>query len=91
MDLIEKYFKDNPAAYGLLAVLVGLFFVLASVFDWNWIFGDINPVNYDLNKIDGMVNFLGRGPARVIVGAGGFVSVILGMLVIGLCLKKQKR
>ena len=87
-DDIANFLKSNPAVIGAFIALIGLFLFLASVLNWNWIFGDINPVNYSPGKIDGLVNFFGRKAARIIVGICSFFILLCGFLIIGLSLKK---
>ena len=88
MNDLQKFFADHPAAIGLLVALVGLFLFLGSVFDWNWIFGDVNRYNYNPGKIDGLVNLFGRKTARMIFGAFSVFVFFAGIVVIWLSFKK---
>jgi predicted transporter len=60
MENIQQFLSDNPVIYGFFLFLLGLLFLLGAIFDWNWIYGNVSPVNYNLEKIDGIVNFFGR-------------------------------
>ena len=80
MEKIQQYLGDNPLIYGIFLFLLGGFFLFGAIFDWHWIFGNVSPVNYDLGKVDGLVNFFGRKTSRVLfailsilVMAGGLV------------------
>jgi len=87
MNDLQKFFSDHPVAIGIVVALLGLFLFLGSVFDWNWIFGDVNKWNYDPGKIDGLVNLFGRKTARIIFGAFSVFIFLAGIFVIGLSLK----
>jgi hypothetical protein len=80
MDKIQQFFSNNPVWGGVLMLLFGIMLLLASIFDWNWIFGNINTQNFNTEKLDGLVNFLGRKPARFICGLLS-IGVILGGIV----------
>jgi len=86
-DEITNYVKSRPALIGVFIALVGLFLLLGSIFNWNWIFGDVSPATYSLRKIDGLINLFGRKTARVIFGAISSVIILLGVLIIWLSLK----
>ena len=58
---------------GLLLVLVGLFSIAGSVFDWEWFMHS--------RKAKGVVRLLGRNGARVFYCLLGLVVAILGFLV----------
>ena len=85
MDDIANFLKNSPVAIGLVVVLIGLFLFLGSVFNWNWIFGDISSVNYNPGKIDGLVNIFGRTTARVILGALSLFIFITGAVILWYC------
>jgi len=87
-DNIANYLKSHPVGIGIFISLVGLFLLLASVFDWNWIFGDVSSVNYSMRKIDGLVNLFGRKASRIIFGIIAFLIFLSGIMVIWLSLKQ---
>ena len=89
MEKIQQYLSDNPAAYGTFLILLGLFLLLGAVFDWNWIFGDVSPVNYSFRKIDGIINFFGRKTARVLFGIVSVAIMLGGILWIYASLKNS--
>jgi len=84
MDKIQRYLAENPEWAGVLIAAFGIFLVLASAFDWNSIFGDINAANYSTRKIDGLVNLFGRKTARVICGCIG--CIVFGAGVVWVCI-----
>ena len=88
MDKVQQFLKDNPVVYGIFLILLGLFFLIGTIFDWGWIFGNISPVSYNLGKIDGMVNIFGRKTARIVFGVFSVLVILGGVLVIWLNLKK---
>ena len=86
MEIIQQYLSDNPVIYGFFLFLLGLFLFLGSLFNRNWIFGNTSPVNFDLCKIDGLVNIFGRKTARIIFGIFCVLMMLGGVLVIVLCM-----
>ena len=88
MEKIQQFFSDNPVWGGVFIAAIGLFILFASIFDWEWIFGNVNRATYSLNKIDGIVNFLGRKTARVIAGFTGVIVILAGILWIWIYMKK---
>jgi len=86
-DNAANYFKSHPALIGVFVALVGLFLLLGSIFNWNWIFGDVSSTTYSIGKLDGLINLFGRKTARVIFGAISSVIILLGVLIIWLSLK----
>ena len=88
MENIQQFLSDNPVIYGFFLFLLGLLFLLGAIFDWNWIYGNVSPVNYNLEKIDGIVNFFGRKTARVVSGVFFVLMMLGGVLVIWLNLKQ---
>ena len=89
MENIQQFLSDNPVVYGIFLFLLGLFFLLGAIFGWNWIFGNVSPVNYDFRKIDGLVNFFGRKTARIIFGTFSVLMMLGGVFVIWLSLTKR--
>ncbi|MDR2905120.1 MAG: immunity 17 family protein [Helicobacteraceae bacterium] len=80
MEQIKEFLAANPHYFGLLFVIIGVGGLLASIFDWSWIFGDVSGIAYNLKKIDGWVNMFGRKTARILFGIlSSFV--ILGGIV----------
>jgi hypothetical protein len=59
--------------------MVGVFLVLASVFNWDWIF---KGHSYNLKKIEGISNMFGRGFARIWFGLGSMGCIIIGIILI---------
>lgn len=80
MGKIQQYLSEHPAWAGLLFIVFGIVFLLGSVFDWNWVFGDINSNNFNLWKVDGLVNFFGRKTARIIFGFFSLLAIISGIV-----------
>ena len=87
MDNIQQFFKDNPAAYGIFFILLGVFLLLGAIFDWNWLFGNVSQT-FNTRKIDGLVNLFGRKTARVVFGALCFLIIFCGVLTVWFNLKK---
>ncbi|MDR2144950.1 MAG: immunity 17 family protein [Tannerella sp.] len=87
-DKIQQFLSNNPTAFGALIALMGLLLFLGSVFDWNWIFGDVSRVTYSVRKIDGLINLFGRKTARIIFGTVSFFVFLAGLLVIWLSWEK---
>jgi hypothetical protein len=54
--------------------------LLAAIFDWDWVFGNVSGVTYNLKKVDGWVNFFGRKIARIIFGVSSFFTILAGIL-----------
>ena len=88
MENIQQFLSDNPVIYGIFLLLLGLFLLLGAIFDWNWIFGNVSPVNYNFGKIDGLVNFFGQKTARIIFGTFSVLMMLGGVLVTWLSLKQ---
>jgi uncharacterized membrane protein YidH (DUF202 family) len=34
----EQIFRENPRFLGIFVILVGIFILMASIFNWSWIF-----------------------------------------------------
>jgi hypothetical protein len=82
MTFLEKakdFLTKNPHFFGILFVIFGILGLLASIFDWNLIFGEVSGVTYNLKKVDGWVNFFGRKPARIIFGIGSCMVILAGV------------
>ena len=86
METIKQYVADNPYVWGVFTILFGLFFLLAAIYDWKIIYGDVSTVTYNLNKIDGWINMFGKKTARVIGGAFSVLLILLGIVICWLCL-----
>ena len=84
METIQQFLKDNPVVYGIFLILLGLFLLSGAIFDWNWLFGNVSPTNYNANKIDGLVNLFGRKTARVVFGALCLFVILGGILMVWL-------
>jgi hypothetical protein len=67
-DVLKPFLTDNPHYLGLFFALIGAIGLIAAIVDANWLFGDVNRTTYNLQKIDGWVNFFGRKAARIISG-----------------------
>ena len=84
MEQVKQFFAEiltkNPHYFGLFVAFVGVFMLLAAIYDWNWIFGNVNKVDYNLQKIDGWVNFFGRKAARIISGVFSVLVILTGLL-----------
>ncbi|MCL2148653.1 MAG: Imm17 family immunity protein [Methanomassiliicoccaceae archaeon] len=89
-ERVGQFLKDNPVSFGVFAVLIGVFGLLGAVFDWDWLFGNVSGVDYNLGKVDGLVNFFGRPAARVIFGASCFLPILCGVVLIWLCRVRSK-
>jgi len=80
MDKLKDFITANPQYFGIFFVLVGIMGLLAAIFDWNWLFGNVNTNTYNLKKIDGWVNFFGRKTARIISGVGSVLTILAGIV-----------
>ena len=79
-EKLQQLIAQNPPYYiGWLALVVGVFVLLASIFNWNWVF---KGHSYNLEKIEGISNIFGRGVARIYFGIGGIICVILGIILV---------
>jgi hypothetical protein len=79
LQKLEKFFRENPKFIGIFVILVGVFILMASIFNWNWIF---SGHSWNLKKIEGISNFFGRGFARIWFGIGGIGIIILGIILV---------
>jgi hypothetical protein len=59
---------------------MGVSGLISSIFNWNFVFGDVSGVTYNLKKIDGWVNMFGRKPARVVFGIVSSLVIIAGIV-----------
>ncbi len=87
MEKVQQFFASHPEWAGVLIVVIGVVLLLACIFDWHWIFGDINPNNYSLSKVDGLVNFFGRKTARVLCAGVALMMITGGIVWIWIYLK----
>ena len=79
-DKLQLLISENPMYYlGLFSLFVGIFIVAASVFNWDWIF---KGHSYNLQKIEGIANFFGRGFARIYFGICGIICCAVGIILI---------
>jgi hypothetical protein len=72
------WFKAHPRGFGLFVMLFGVFMLAGAIFNWDWIF---RGHSFNLQKIEGIANFFGRGFARVWWGLGAAGCIITGILV----------
>lgn len=87
MEKVQQFFASHPEWAGVLIVAIGVFFLLACIFDWQCVFGNVSPVNYSVSKVDGLVNFFGRKTARVICAIVASGAIIGGIVWIWIYLK----
>jgi hypothetical protein len=80
MEKIQQYLSENPALWGILVIVLGALLMLASIFDWDWLFGQTNPYTYNARKIDGLINLFGRKTARIVFGAISFLIIMAGFI-----------
>ncbi|GAB6121219.1 immunity 17 family protein [Dysgonomonas termitidis] len=78
-DTIQDYYDQHPVILPLFCIAIGIFLLLACIFDWNWIFGDVNTTTYNLKKIDGLVNMFGRKTARFLTAISAVFLIVLGI------------
>lgn len=74
----EDIYSKFPKEYlGLLFVAFGAIIVVGAWFDWDWIFqGDGKIIN-----IAWISNTFGRNVARIIMGIGGALIMLIGILI----------
>lgn len=89
MEKIQNYLSTNPVWAGVLIIAFGVFLLLASVFDWHIVFGDVNTSSYNPVKIDGMINLFGRKATRFICAIVSIAVIAGGFLWIWASLHKQ--
>jgi hypothetical protein len=81
-DIFEKIgalLSKDPHNFGWFVLGVGVFILVASIFNWNWIF-EGRSVN--LQKIEGIANIFGRNAARVYFGLVGIACIVAGIIVL---------
>ncbi|WP_156032811.1 immunity 17 family protein [Prevotella sp. 10(H)] len=79
---IQNYCSQNPIMFPLFLMAIGIFFLLACIFDWKIVFGDVNRNTYNLRKIDGIINMFGRKTARVVSGVVAVFIILLSGFII---------
>ncbi|MFR9165931.1 MAG: immunity 17 family protein [Dysgonomonas sp.] len=89
IELFKIYFIQNKALGGVFFIAVGIMLIVGAVKNWNWIFGDVSPVTYDLTKLDGIINIFGRKTARVFAGIGGVILILCGIAWTVACIWKS--
>ncbi|MDR1456310.1 MAG: hypothetical protein LBJ01_11705 [Tannerella sp.] len=80
MEIFERtgnLLKENPKYFGFFIVWVGIFMLLSSIFNWDWVF---KGHTFNRQKIQGTANFWGRGFARIKFGGGGLLCIVLGII-----------
>ena len=85
-DGIKQFLTANPFMWGVFIALLGSFFLMAAVFNWNIVFGDVSTVTYNMRKIDGWINMFGKKTARIAVGAIGALFIAGGLVWVVACL-----
>jgi len=88
MDKIQQYLASNPEWAGVLIVVIGILLLCSAIFDWNWIFGHGSATNFNLWKVDGIMNIFGRKTARVILAIFSIAMIAGGIVWIWIYLKK---
>jgi hypothetical protein len=88
MEKIQKFLSDNPLYCGVLIFVVGIVLFAACIFDWDRLFGNVNPMTCNTRKIDGLVNVFGRKTARIVCGILSFMMIIGGVILIWVILRK---
>ena len=79
LEKLKIILTKNPHYFGIFIVFVGVLVLLSAITDANWLFGNVNTTDYNLEKIDGWVNFFGRKTARVISGVFSVVVILGGI------------
>jgi hypothetical protein len=80
LDKVKTFFTENPHFVGIFFALVGVVLLISAIKDANWLFGNVNTLDYNLKKVDGWVNFFGRKAARVIVGFMSILVILAGIV-----------
>ncbi|MDR2493753.1 MAG: hypothetical protein LBD24_00875 [Spirochaetaceae bacterium] len=75
-ERIGKLFAEQPKYFGVFVIVAGAFMVAAALGNWDWVF---RGYSYNTEKIEGTANRWGRGFARLKLGGGGFLCVIVGI------------
>jgi hypothetical protein len=79
-DIFEKiqlFFKENPQYLGPLFIAFGALLLIGSIKNSKFLLPDTN--SWNLKKMDGWVNFFGRGFTRICVGIGGVIVILAGI------------
>jgi hypothetical protein len=86
MEQIKHFFADllteNPHYLGLFFVLAGIGGLITAITDANWLFGNVNKLDYNLKKYDGWINWFGRKgriAARIHLGVGSVIAILGGL------------
>jgi hypothetical protein len=79
LENAKEFLTENPHFFGIFIALFGLVMLVSAIVDANWLFGDVNTLDYNLKKIDGWVNFFGRRNARIISGIGSALTILAGI------------
>jgi len=77
LEEITEFFAKNPQYFGIIFFCFGILMLVSAIKNWEWLFAGSS---YNLNKIEGINNFFGRGIARIVAGIGG-VMVIIASIV----------
>ncbi len=77
-DQVREFFTHHPLYFGIFLVIIGIGLLLTAIYDGEWLFG--NTRLYNLQKVDGWVNFFGRKTARIFVGIMAFVLMASGIV-----------
>jgi hypothetical protein len=86
LDQIREFLAQNPEYFGLLIAVFGVFFLLAGIFNFDWVF---RGRSYSLKKFEGISNIIGRKAARVICGFLGIMMIVFGAVVLILAKKNM--
>lgn len=78
-DTIQDYYNQYPVILPLFCIAIGVFILLACIFDWNWVFRNVSTATCNLTKIDGLVNMFGRKAARILTGISAVFIILLGI------------
>ena len=79
-ELTTTFSAENIKPYsGLIIVIIGVFLLLAAIFNWDFVFKD-KANSFNSQKIAGWVNLFGRNTTRVFVGLSALLVIILGLI-----------
>jgi hypothetical protein len=76
-ERIGKLFTEQPKYFAVFVIAAGAFMAAAAVGNWDWIF---RGHSFNPEKIEGMANIWGRGFARLKLGGGGLLCIIIGIV-----------
>jgi len=79
VEKAKSFLTANPHFLGIFFAFAGVVVLISAIIDANWLFGDVNTTTYNLEKIDGWVNFFGRKPARIIAGVFAVLTILGGL------------